>query len=283
MLTFPDNSLIVLGHGSTVNDDSAAPVFQHAAELRRRGLFGEVREAFWKQEPKLAAVLASAACPRVVVVPLFISEGYFTEEAIPEALGLKRPGESAWSRHGKVDGRVLHLTPPVGSDPSMTGLLLHRAAEVIELFPFPARPRTTDISLFIAGHGTERNRRSREAVEHQVALVREMDLYADVRPCFIEEEPLIKGVPAAATTRNVVVAPFFIADGLHVAEDIPLMLGEPEPVVRKRLAAGQPAWRNPTERNGRRIWVAQAIGTDPGMTGLILNRAREALAGAAGE
>jgi sirohydrochlorin cobaltochelatase len=37
---------VVLGHGSTQNDSSAAPVYQHAAELRRRKIFAAVREAF---------------------------------------------------------------------------------------------------------------------------------------------------------------------------------------------------------------------------------------------
>ena len=50
---FSDAALVVLGHGTDLNAASAAPVFQHAAELRRRHLFAEVREAFWKQEPQI--------------------------------------------------------------------------------------------------------------------------------------------------------------------------------------------------------------------------------------
>src|SRR5437763_392207 len=55
---FSEAALVILGHGSTKNDDSSAPVYQHAAELRRRNLFAEVREAFWKQEPQIKTVLA---------------------------------------------------------------------------------------------------------------------------------------------------------------------------------------------------------------------------------
>jgi len=44
-----DSVLVVLGHGTTLNDQSATPVFQHAAELRARKIFAAVREAFWKQ------------------------------------------------------------------------------------------------------------------------------------------------------------------------------------------------------------------------------------------
>ena len=87
---FCDAALVVLGHGTEQNADSAAPVFQHAAELRRRKIFGEVREAFWKQEPQIKKVLAEISAPRVFIVPLFISEGYFASEVIPRELGFAR-------------------------------------------------------------------------------------------------------------------------------------------------------------------------------------------------
>ena len=75
---FSNAALVLLGHGSTKNADSSAPVFQHAAELRGRKIFAEVREAFWKQEPQVKNVLTEVTAPRVFIVPLFISEGYFS-------------------------------------------------------------------------------------------------------------------------------------------------------------------------------------------------------------
>jgi sirohydrochlorin cobaltochelatase len=84
---FTDAALVVLGHGTEQNDNSAAPVHQHAAELRRRKIFAEVREAFWKQEPQIKRVLADIAAPRVFIAPLFVSEGYFASEVIPRELG----------------------------------------------------------------------------------------------------------------------------------------------------------------------------------------------------
>lgn len=275
---FPDTTLVVLGHGSTKNDGSAGSVFQHAAELRRRGLFAEVREAFWKQEPKVAAVLASIPSPSVIIVPLFISEGYFTEEAIPEALGFKQPGETTWSRKLRRTGQTLVYTRPAGVHPHLTDVLRQRAEEVVARHPFPRQPKPAETSLFIAGHGTERNAQSRLAIEHQVARLREAGGFAEVQPCFMEESPRIADVPRLAIARHIVMVPFFMADGLHVVEDIPVLLGEPEAVVQKRLAAGQFTWRNPTERNGKLIWYAPAVGTAPGVAEVILELAREAVA-----
>ena len=84
---FSDAALVVLGHGTELNAGSAAPVFQHAAELRRRKIFAGVREAFWKQEPQIKKVLAEISAPRIFIAPLFISEGYFASEVIPRELG----------------------------------------------------------------------------------------------------------------------------------------------------------------------------------------------------
>jgi sirohydrochlorin cobaltochelatase len=102
-----------------------------------------------------------------------------------------------------------------------------------------------------------------------------MNIYAEVQPCFLEEAPLIADVPTLARSRNIVVIPFFISDGLHTVEDIPVLLGEAEKTVRKRIGAGQPAWRNPSEKNHRLIWYASAIGTDPLIAELVLARVRE--------
>ena len=58
--SYKDATLVLVGHGSTLNADSAAPTYQHADELRRRGIFADVLEAFWKQEPCIAGVLRGA-------------------------------------------------------------------------------------------------------------------------------------------------------------------------------------------------------------------------------
>jgi hypothetical protein len=46
--------------------------------------------------------------------------------------------------------------------------------------------------------------------------------------------------------------------------------------VKERLAAGQPTWRNPTERGGKLIWYSASVGTEPLLAGVILERVREA-------
>jgi sirohydrochlorin cobaltochelatase len=264
--------LVVLGHGTTLNTESAAPVLQHAAELRRRRIFAEVREGFWKQEPNIKKVLAEIFTPRVFIVPFFISEGYFSTEIIPKELGFSLPE----IRKLSIQNSELYYCSPVGSHDLMTKVILARAKEVTEKFPFPRLPKNSDTTLLIAGHGTGRNANSRKAVERQVELIRAQKIYANVEAVFMEEPPFIKGCHENVKTKNIVVVPFFISDGLHTVEDIPVLLGEPDRVVKERLAAGQPTWRNPTERAGKLVWYSVSVGTEPQLADVILERVHEA-------
>ena len=158
----------------------------------------------------------------------------------------------------------------------MTMIVLSRADEVARQFPFPRAPKHSETTLFIAGHGTEKNENSRRAIERQVELIRAMKIYAEVRAIFLEESPRIDESYLLAQTRNMIVVPFFISDGLHTQEDIPVLLGEAKRAVEERIAAGQSAWRNPTEKNGRLVWYSPAVGTEPRLADVILERVREA-------
>jgi sirohydrochlorin cobaltochelatase len=271
---FSDAALVLVGHGTTLNAGSAVPAFQHAAELRRRGLFSTVREAFWKQEPRVGDVLATVTEGRVFIAPLLISEGYFGQEVLPRALGFE-PARGGWGVLHRGD-QLLFYCRPVGTHDRMTEVLLARAREVVEAHPFPRAPKPQNTALFIAGHGTERNENSRQPVERQVELIRKRELYASVQGVFMEEAPRIAGCWAGAESRNLVVVPFFISEGLHVKEDIPVLLGTPERIARERLANGRPAWRNPSEREGKLVWYSESVGTHPAVVDVILERVREA-------
>ncbi len=264
-----------MGHGTTLNEQSAAPVIQHATELQRRKLFREVRSAFWKQPPHIINVLAEITAPRIFIVPFFISEGYFSTEIIPKELGFNLTDDPTSRCKINNESRV-HYCLPVGSHDLMTTVILARAKTVMEQFPFPRLPKNSETSLLIAGHGTGRNANSRKAIERQTDLIRALNIFAEVSAVFMEEAPFIKGCHERVATKNIVVVPFFISDGLHAVEDIPVLLGEPERIVKERLAAGQPTWRNPTERGGKRIWYAASVGTEPLLAEVILQRVREA-------
>jgi sirohydrochlorin cobaltochelatase len=271
-----DAALVLLGHGSTVIDTSGDVVYQHARELRSRQLFAEVREAFWKQEPKIKDVLGSISANRIFIVPLFISEGYFSEEVIPREIGFRTEGTEDYSRKLQRGAKTLFYCKPVGTHDGMTDVLLERGHKVVEMFPFPRAPKAKDLTLFIAGHGTEQNENSRASVQRQAELIRERNLYAGVHAVFLEESPKVSECFYIAETRHIVVVPFFMSEGMHSQEDIPVMLGDSKRIVQQRLGMRQPPWRNPTERNGKLIWYSPVVGTHPKVAEVILERVKDA-------
>ena len=266
MNSHPDAALLIVGHGSTVNPDSSAPSLAHAAEIRRRGIFAEVQCCFWKEEPSLRDALLmfqEGGIKEVYVVPNFISEGYFTQTVIPRELELSgRTTE-------RIDGQRWHYCEPVGNHASMTEVLLERAREVA-----PGVPES-ETSLLIVGHGTNLNDNSAVAAKREVEAIRQLNRYAAVLNTYMEEAPLISDWAKLTVTPNVVVVPFFIADGLHSYEDIPVLLGieaAPAGSASERQRAGEVFRHNPHHLHGRALYYASAIGTDARFADVILEQ-----------
>jgi sirohydrochlorin cobaltochelatase len=71
----------------------------------------------------------------------------------------------------------------------------------------------------------------------------------------------------------VVVIPFFISDGLHSYQDIPVLLG-----IRDEIgpAASQSEvfMSNPHSLHGKNLYYGSAIGTDPMMAEVILDQVK---------
>ena len=281
MISKTQSALLIVGHGSTVNPDSSAPTLAHAAEIRRRGAFRDVRCAFWKEEPSLRDALFlfdSDEIRDVYVVPNFISEGYFTQTVIPRELELTGPMTK------RATGRAWYYCAPVGNNPSVTELLLRRAKEVAP----NVDPAQT--SLLIVAHGTDLNENSAVAAKREADKICALGQYAVVLNVYMEEPPLVSDWEKLTTTKNVVVVPFFISDGLHSYEDIPVLLGiKAESSHLKRsdsadlsmghsnvddaASQGEVFQRNPYQINDRLLFYASAIGTDPRFAQIIIDQA----------
>ena len=260
MLRKPDSALIVVGHGSTVNPDSSAPTFEHAESLRARGIFGEVQCAFWKEEPSLRQVLHTVDRDDIYVVPNFISEGYFTKTVIPRELALDGPLT-------RLGTRTVKYCEPVGNDGRMTDLLLRRATQIAPgVDPAAA-------SLLIVGHGTSLNDNSAAAAKREVERIRARGIFAEVLNAYMEEAPLIAEWDALSSRPIVIVVPFFISDGLHSYEDIPVLLGIAQESPGAASASGKEVFaRNPYRLRGRTLYYASAIGTEPLFAEVILDQ-----------
>jgi sirohydrochlorin cobaltochelatase len=260
--TFSGDALLLLGHGSTLNGDSSAPTWQHAGEIRRRDIFGEVHVGFWKEEPNFRQALRQTRLPRVYVVPNFISSGYFTEQVIPRELGLAGPVT-------RIGEQEVIYCDPVGLHPSMTEALLQRAREVVAAAPAKITDPARTACLFICGHGTSFNDNSTKIIYEQAAAIRARGLYADCQPVLMEQSPFVRDWRTLTPCPDVIVVPFFIADGLHSFEDIPVLLGLTHNIREKGFA-------NPHVEGDRRLWYATAVGTEPFIADVILAQVRQA-------
>ncbi len=258
MKNLSDAALIIVGHGSTVNPDSSAPSLVHARTLRERGIFAEVAVCFWKEEPTFREVLRMVDSDVVYVVPNFISEGYFTQTVIPRELGLA-------GKTTLVGNRRIHYCEPAGNHEAMTELLMKQARLVAPGVP------SKETSLFIVGHGTPLNDNSAVAVKLQVQKISETGEYAEVLSAYMEEPPLISDWDKLALQPNVIVVPFFISDGLHSYQDIPVLLGIAED-VGPAASQSQVFRNNPYHLRGRQLFYSGAIGTDPGFADVILDQ-----------
>jgi sirohydrochlorin cobaltochelatase len=171
-------AILLVGHGSHLNPNSSAPVFQHAAALRSQRGYDGVRVAFWKEEPSLSRALDGREAADVTVVPVFISTGYFTEQVIPREMGLA-------GHVSEVYGRIVRYTAPVGAHPALAHVIVQRAEEV--------RACAAD-ALAVLGHGTARNSRSERNVYLQAANVAALGSFAEVATVFLDQDPNMRGV-----------------------------------------------------------------------------------------
>ena len=255
-----DAALLLLGHGSTVNADSSTPTYQHAEEIRRRDVVAEVHVAFWKEEPNFRQALRLTQRRQVYVVPNFISSGYFTEEVIPRELGLTGPV----THLGNQD---VFYCQPVGQHPDMIEVLLHRAQQVVAASAEPNLDlRST--CLFICGHGTSLNDNSTRIIHDRAGEIRARGIYADCQAVLMEQAPFVKDWRTLTSCQNVIVVPFFISDGLHSFEDIPVLLGLTHNIREQ-------GFTNPHREGDRRLWYATAVGTESSIADVILAQVRQ--------
>ncbi|MEF8806599.1 CbiX/SirB N-terminal domain-containing protein [Natronomonas sp.] len=266
-------ALVIVAHGSHLNPDASTPTYEHADTIRESGVFDEVATAFWKEEPSFREVLRTLESDEVYVVPLFISEGYFTEEVIPRELRLDDWDVEEWDSDGTsathatleaddVD-KTVHYCGPVGTHDAMTDVIVRRAETVT------GDPDVGDgFGLAVVGHGTERNENSAKAIEYHAERVAESGRFDEVKALFMDEDPEIDDVTDFFEVEDIVVVPLFVADGYHTQEDIPEDMGLTDD-YRK-------GWDTPAEVDGHRIWYAGAVGTEALMADVVLERAADA-------
>src|SRR6476659_2241130 len=89
----------------------------------------------------------------------------------------------------------------------------------------------------------------------------------------MEESPFISDWKKLTASENVIVVPFFISDGLHSYEDIPVLLGIAEKSRGAASADRGAVFRgNPYQCRGRTLYYTSSIGTESLFADAILDQ-----------
>lgn len=238
--------LIIAGHGSHLDANSSEPFHRLAAAIRARNAFDAVSVAFWKEEPSFARALDAVTDPDVVIVPVFISTGYFTNTVLPREFRLDGPLTIRGNQR-------IRYTPPVGVHPRLADVIIQRALDA------GAGPGD---ALVVLGHGTRRDSRSEENVYAMAERVAARRTFAEWGVAFIDQDPGMDSILERFRSRRIFIVPLFIAEGWHVGQTIPADLALEGPR---------------TSRDDRIVHYTPPVGTHPALADVVLELARESV------
>ena len=244
-------ALILAGHGSHVSANTAGIVWRYVDRLRSWRLADEIGACFWKEAPAFSQALGTVEADTIAVLPLFTARGYFTSEVLPAEMGLEG---SVTVRAGKT----IHLTRPLGEHPQLGSIVEGQLRATVKRYQLP--PNET--AAVIIGHGTRRNRQSRDSARHQARRIGSLNWLSEVVDVYLDDEPNIPSLYRRTRAPNIIALPYFMADGSHVRRDIPRALGISELDSVNRV------------RN-RSVYYCEPVGVDESICQLILELARE--------
>ncbi|QSR86217.1 sirohydrochlorin cobaltochelatase [Candidatus Methylacidiphilum infernorum] len=247
--------LVLAGHGSLYNPDAALPVYINAEKIRRKKIFKEVYETFWKEEPSFHQTLLSIQSPFIYVVPFFLSHGFFTARVIPTEMEI----EGSLSRKG--DKRVGYCKA-IGENPKVAEIIIQAVYQSIQ---DKADDIIKDGALLLVSHGTRKNAHSKETVYKHLDWIKKRNLFGECHVFFLEEEPRVSGWKEHVKSKFVFCVPFFISEGDHSYVDVPKLMGV---TVKK----GLPAAYSPQKIDGFYLWYTKSVGTLEGMDQIVLEQ-----------
>jgi sirohydrochlorin ferrochelatase len=117
--------------------------------------------------------------PRIIVYPLFFSDGYFTKVRLPQLL----------AEAGLPDaGSAVRILPPLGLDPGLAALLAANAARSAKHWMRRARN-----GVVLLAHGSTKDSASRRATDGLAEALRALNRFSAVSLCLPRRRALARG------------------------------------------------------------------------------------------
>ncbi len=142
-----ETSLLIVAHGTDLNENSAVAAKREAERIRALGRFAEVLNVYMEEPPLISDWRKLTKARNVVVVPFFISDGLHSYEDIPRLVGIvvaagfnrgrmgsappvvRSRGEIFGHNPYQIGGRLLFYAPSIGTDPGFADIIIEQATK----------------------------------------------------------------------------------------------------------------------------------------------------------
>ena len=188
-------------------------------------VYRDVQACFISKEPTLKTVLADLSPGPVLIYPLFMSDGYFVMQAIPQML-------EAEIRHASNGSRGTGR--PQSGLPKLVAQHGEAAAQAVGFF-------ARDVQLLLVAHGSKSDPASRNAAQCVASALAMEGRFAGIELAFLEESPFLDD-QIGAVAGPVVVVGLFAGEGLHGGVDLPEAVDR---AGRKDVILSSPLARSP--------------------------------------
>ena len=123
-----ETSLLIVAHGTSLNDNSAVAAKQQAEKIHALGRYADVLNVYMEEPPLVSDWVNLTKTPNVVVVPFFISDGLHSYEDIPALLGIDDAASSLETGQvHRLHGRSLFYSTAIGTDPKFADVIIGQA------------------------------------------------------------------------------------------------------------------------------------------------------------
>ena len=130
-------------------------------------------------EPYVEDVVAGVRSETVTILPMLMSDGYFSKTVIPQKLRLQG------TVNRRQSGQRIIQCSPLGLSRMMADVMVAHILKHCNDNDLIAN----ETAVIITGHGSSKDQASRLSVSMQVQYIRRLETFKDVQAAFLEEAP----------------------------------------------------------------------------------------------
>jgi len=224
------SALLIAAHGDCGGEGGDLLANELARRVRQSHCYDEVAIGFMRGKPAIEEAAAHITSGHIRIYPLFMSDGYYAQKAIPERLGI----------HDGVDalGHDVAIDPPLGLNPDLPHLLVKAASQSAQL----ASIQPASATLLLVAHGSRSSDHSADAARAILRAFADAGVFAQIEVAFLEQEPTLAAA-LASCARPTVVLGLFTGRGMHAEQDVRALvqaLREPSVILVEQLGGYAP-------------------------------------------